>query len=65
VLKEADVAVLTAALFPPEAPELSEGDVLLNANAPPAKLLAVMVPPVILEGSDEGAPVPPVKFQTT
>lgn len=62
---DADATVLTAALFPPEAPLLVEATVVLKAREDvPAKFPAERTPPERLVTVVDGAPVPSVKLQT-
>ena len=62
---EADATVLTAALFPPEAPLLVEAEVVLKAREDvPTKFPAERTPPERWVTVVDGAPVPSVKLQT-
>ena len=62
---DADATVLTAALFPPEAPLLVEATVVLKASEDvPAKFPAERTPPERWVTVVDGAPVPSVKLQT-
>ena len=62
---DAEETVLTAALFPAEAPLLFEAEEVLNAKEEaPARLPAERTPPEMLVTVVDGAPVPSVKVQT-